>query len=60
MRCFACEICGYVYDPRDGDLESGVDEGTDFEDLPEEWACPLCGTSKENFEPIIGSDDTEQ
>lgn len=44
-----CELCGYVYNPSEGDPENGIAENTDFEDLPEEWFCPLCGASKEDF-----------
>lgn len=49
MKIFVCELCGYEYDPRIGDTENGIDEGTDFEDLPQNWVCPLCGASKEDF-----------
>ena len=40
---YVCGICGYVYDEEE--------EGVKFEDLPEEYVCPLCGVGKENFEP---------
>jgi rubredoxin len=42
--------CGYVYDPAEGDPEHGVEAGTAFEDLPEDWVCPKCGAEKEFFE----------
>jgi len=42
--------CGYVYDPEEGDYENGIDPGTAFEDLPENWVCPKCGAGKEYFE----------
>lgn len=48
---YVCGICGYVYDPSEGDPDSGVSAGTAFEDLPADWVCPVCGASKENFEP---------
>jgi rubredoxin len=48
---YVCSICGYVYDPTDGDPDSGVSAGTSFDDLPADWACPVCGASKDNFEP---------
>ena len=48
--------CGYEYDPAVGDPDNGVAPGTAWEDLPEDWVCPLCGASKEDFEV---SDDTD-
>ena len=41
--------CGYVYDPAEGDYENGVQAGTAFTDLPDEWVCPKCGAEKEYF-----------
>ena len=49
MIHYVCELCGYEYDPRIGDPESGIDENTDFDDLPADWICPLCGASKQDF-----------
>ncbi len=49
MDKYVCETCGYIYDPEEGDPENGIDPGTAFEDLPEEWVCPLCGDGKEVF-----------
>ena len=51
---YVCELCGYVYDPAVGDVDNGVDEGTDFEDISPEWVCPLCGASKEDFDRVGG------
>ena len=48
---YVCSICGYVYDPAEGDPDSGVPPGTSFDDVPADWVCPVCGASKENFEP---------
>ncbi|MCG6536848.1 MAG: rubredoxin [Syntrophales bacterium LBB04] len=48
---YTCSICGYVYDPQKGDPGSGIKPGTNFEDLPEDWACPVCGADKSNFSP---------
>lgn len=48
---YVCELCGYEYNPKNGDPENGIQPGTDFADLPEGWTCPLCGASKEDFEP---------
>jgi rubredoxin len=50
MDRYRCTICGYVYDPEKGDPESGVKPGTRFEDLPNDWVCPLCGAEKDMFE----------
>jgi rubredoxin len=41
--------CGYIYDPEEGDAEGGIEAGTAFEDLPEDWLCPQCGAAKEDF-----------
>ena len=45
-----CVICGYIYDPAEGDPENGIAPGTAFEDIPEDWTCPACGVGKEHFE----------
>lgn len=50
MRKFVCTVCGYVYDESAGSPESGVAPGTKWEDLPENWTCPLCGAAKSEFE----------
>ncbi len=47
---YKCTVCGYVYDPENGDPDSGIAPGTKFEDLPENWVCPICGASKSDFE----------
>ncbi len=47
---YTCSVCGYVYDPKTGDPESGVKPGTAFEDLPADWVCPVCGADKSKFE----------
>ncbi|MBW2107731.1 MAG: rubredoxin [Deltaproteobacteria bacterium] len=49
MELYVCSVCGYVYDPTFGDPDNGVEPGTAFEDLPDEWTCPVCGASKEEF-----------
>ncbi len=49
MKKYKCEICGYVYDPEKGDPDNGVAAGTSFEDVPENWTCPLCGVGKDQF-----------
>lgn len=50
MDKYVCGICGYVYDPVQGDPENGIAPGTKFKDLPDDWECPVCGTSKSDFE----------
>lgn len=49
MKKYVCDICGYVYDPEVGDSDGAVAAGTSFEDLPADWACPVCGVGKESF-----------
>ena len=51
MKKYVCGPCGYVYDPAAGDPDSGIAPGTAFEDLPDDWCCPVCGVSKDMFEP---------
>ena len=48
MQKWECP-CGYIYDPAEGDTDHGVDPGTAWEDLPDDWVCPLCGAEKEAF-----------
>lgn len=50
MEKWVCQVCGYVYDPEVGDDEGGIPPGTPFEELPDDWSCPVCGASKEEFE----------
>ena len=50
MKSYVCSACGYVYNPELGDPDSGIAPGTAFEDLPEDWACPICGLDKGVFE----------
>ena len=52
MQKYICDVCGYIYDPELGDPDNDVEPGTDFEDLPEEWVCPECGASQEEFSEI--------
>lgn len=47
---FVCSVCGYVYDPAQGDPDNGVSAGTRFEDIPDAWPCPVCGADKSKFE----------
>ena len=50
MDRYVCTICGYVYDPEQGDPDNDVDPGTKWEDVPDDWQCPVCGAAKEDFE----------
>ena len=45
-----CTVCAYVYDPEQGDPDSGIQPGTSFKDIPEDWVCPVCGATKDQFE----------
>ena len=49
MEKYICVTCEYVYDPEVGDPDSGIEPGTAFEDLPDDWECPECGVGKEDF-----------
>jgi len=49
MDNYVCQICGYVYEPALGDPDSGIPPGTPFENLPDDWVCPICGASKSDF-----------
>ena len=49
MKKYVCDVCGYVYDEAEGDPDNGVAAGTKWEDVPEDWVCPLCGVGKDQF-----------
>ncbi len=49
MSRWECAVCGYIYDPQQGDPDNGVAPGTPFEELPEDWLCPVCGALKSEF-----------
>lgn len=49
-----CTSCGYVYDPAEGDPDGGIPAGTEFEEIPDTWFCPVCGARKSDFEPFEG------
>jgi len=51
MKKYICDVCGWVYDPAKGDPENGVEPGTAFEDIPDDWVCPECGAAKSEFSP---------
>ncbi len=50
MKRYICTICGYIYDPEDGDPDANIEPGTPFNKLPQDWICPICGAGKEDFE----------
>ena len=50
MDKYTCSVCGYVYDPAQGDPDNGVSPGTPFDELPADWVCPVCGADKSLFE----------
>jgi rubredoxin len=50
MKKYVCGVCGFVYDPAKGDPENNVPAGTTFENLPDNWVCPVCGAAKDQFE----------
>ena len=49
MKKYVCDVCGWVYDPEIGAPDSGIAPGTPFEDIPDDWECPDCGVTKEDF-----------
>ena len=49
MAKYICSACGYAYDEEIGDPEYGIEPGTAFEDLPDDWMCPMCGVGKSMF-----------
>jgi rubredoxin len=51
MEKHVCNLCGYVYDPVQGDPGGGVKPGTAFKDIPDTWVCPFCGAPKKDFSP---------
>lgn len=52
MEKWECMVCGYVYNPADGDPDGDIPPGTSFEDLPEDWTCPDCGVGKDKFKKL--------
>ncbi len=49
MSKYICNVCGYEYDPEVGNPDNGIAPGTPFENLPDDWKCPICGVGKEDF-----------
>lgn len=52
MAKYKCSVCGYVLDEEEGDPENDIEPGTRWEDLPEDWTCPVCGANKNEFEKV--------
>ena len=52
MAKYRCKVCGYEYNPKFGDPDNNISEGTAFEDLPDSWVCPICGAAKTEFEKV--------
>ncbi|MCD4835073.1 MAG: rubredoxin [Bacteroidales bacterium] len=52
MKKYKCKICGYIYDPEVGDSQGGIAPGTSFDEIPDDWKCPVCGVTKKDFEPL--------
>lgn len=51
MDKYECTVCGYIYDPKKGDADGGIQPGTPFVQLTEDWECPVCGAGKKAFKP---------
>ena len=49
MEKYVCDVCGFVYDPAVGEPDNGIEPGTAWEDVAEDWVCPLCGVGKDSF-----------
>ena len=49
MEKYKCEVCGFIYDPEEGDPDSNIEPGTSFSDLPDDYLCPVCAAGKDNF-----------
>ena len=52
MKKYRCTVCEWVYDPAVGDPDGGFAPGTQFEEIPEDWVCPVCGVGKDMFEEV--------
>jgi rubredoxin len=52
MANYLCTVCSYVYDPDIGDPDGGIEPGIAFEDIPDDWVCPVCGATKADFELV--------
>ena len=59
MKKYKCSVCGYIYEPNKGDSDGAIPAGTVFEDLPEDWTCPICRVAKSNFVELVYAADDE-
>ena len=56
---YVCQLCGYIYKVSKGDPENNIAPETEFDELPDDWTCPLCAAGKEDFEVADDTDDFE-
>jgi rubredoxin len=56
---YICQLCGYEYDPRVGDPENDIEPGTELDELPEDWTCPLCCAGTDDFEAETVEDEDD-
>ncbi|WP_306582990.1 rubredoxin [Enterocloster bolteae] len=52
MKKYVCDPCGWIYDAEAGDPDGGIEPGTAFEDIPDDWVCPICGVGKDMFSVV--------
>ncbi len=52
MEKWKCTVCGYVYNPEEGDPDGGIEPNTPFKNIPDDWVCPVCGAAKDQFEKV--------
>lgn len=52
MKKYECTVCGYIYDEEAGDPDSGIAPGTKWDDIPDDWVCPVCGVGKDDFKEV--------
>ena len=52
MKKYVCDVCGYIYDEAAGDPDNGIEPGTAWEDVPDDFVCPLCGVGKDQFSEV--------
>ena len=52
MKKYVCDPCGWIYDPEVGDPDGGIEPATAFEDIPDDWVCPICGVGKDMFSVV--------
>ena len=57
MNMWQCTACNYVYEPQLGDPDNGIAAGTAFEDLPDDWVCPVCGVASDLFIPYVNEEE---